>query len=216
MRNSEMYTPRPTKGFVRTGQQLIMFDTVRDCRGERCPIYHKCPYVKEGKCSVEVKYLDAILKSLLAIPGEKMTQPMLNKISLHLMPLFHQLIRFQIRAYSVEDVCYETVQGAIKVHPIFKEIRGTLKAIESTQKSLGVDLEYFEALGILRGPKAAAGVPDNPKWGDNTYIEDMQAEMDSDLFPDGQMDGPITKSPARRRRLVDENAPDQPGSRELD
>ncbi len=214
MRKSEMWMPRPTKGAVATGQRLIMFDAVRDCRGHRCPIYDKCPYVKEGTCTVERTYLEAILRQLMDIPGRRMTQPFLNKVSLHLMPLFHQLIRFQIRAYGVEDVCYETNQGAIKVHPIFKEIRACIKSIEGTQKSLGVDLEYFDALGILRGPKAAAGVGDNPQFGDSSYLDDMQEDMQSDLFgEEGPVpEGGIKKSTRRFRTVKDDSQIDTPGT----
>jgi len=131
---------------------MIALDAIRDCRGEDCPVYVKCPYAKVGKCSVEMGYLEAVKRTLLDMVGRDMTQEILNKITLHLMPLFHQLVRFQIHAYSISEVCYTTSRGLLKVHPIFKEIRETIRAIEATQKSLGIDGEYIRALEALKKP----------------------------------------------------------------
>jgi len=117
-----------------------------------------------------------------------MDQGVLNKVTLHLLPLFHQLIRFQIFAYSVPDVCYTTNNGSIKAHPIFKEIRDTLRSIENTQSSLGTDGEYIRALGALspgRGGRKA--VIDATKRGEVGFRDRWQTEnFDSSVFPEGK------------------------------
>jgi hypothetical protein len=207
MRTSEMYAPRPTKGFLKTGQRLITFDAVRPCRDDRCPCDDVCPYARGGKCLVEIKYLEAISENLVAIPGNLLTQEFLDKVSLHLIPLFHQLIRFQIRAYGVDDPCYVTAQGAIKVHPIFAEIRKTIAAIESTQKSLGVDLEYHRALGLVKGLKTATKDRNPDAYGDPEYADavsdetdDMKEEIQSALFPEG-----VRREVKRARRIKDDS-----------
>ena len=182
MRDSEKYTPLPTKGKTPQGYQIIMFDAVRPCRENRCPIHDLCPYTKAGKCKIETTYLDAVFKSLCSIVRNKLTQELLNKFTLHLLPLHHQLIKFKIKAYSVEDVCFTTVQGGVKMHPIFKEIRETIKQIENTQKSMGFDLEYVRALGLLG--KVMDKDPD--KYGDPDYWDDWRGELQDDVFPDGQ------------------------------
>lgn len=209
MRASEMFVPRPTKGFTPTGHRMLCFDAVRACRDTACPLHEACPYPRGGKCLVETKYLAAVLENLMKIPGNKMTQEFLDKITLHLIPLFHQLIKFQIRAYAVEDVVYETAQGMIKVHPIFTEIRKTIAAIEATQKSLGVDLEYHRALGLVRGTGTAAKERDASAYGDPGYteamgeeVEDIRRETESALFPDGKRD-PNLKRAKRRPKGED-------------
>jgi len=205
MRTTELYNPRPTKGLTKDGFQVLMFDAVRPCRDDRCPLDEVCPYSRQGKCQVEMQYLAAIQKHLIEIPRNKMTQEFMDKVTLHLVPLFHQLIRFQIRAYAVEEVCYTTAQGAIKVHPIFAEIRKTIQAVESTQKSLGIDLEYHRALGLAgKGLRTAARGRDPEAYGDNGYtdamseeVEEMREEIEDSLFPEGKKD-PNLKRAVRR------------------
>lgn len=152
MRDTELFRLVPTKGFTKENLRMIAIDAVRDCRGEDCPVHNKCPYVKNGKCSVEMGYLHAVLNSMTDMIKKDMTQELLNGITLRLMPLFHQLVRFQIFAYSVDNVSYTTARGLIKMHPVFKEIRETIRAIEATQRSLGLEGEYNRALGNLKNP----------------------------------------------------------------
>jgi hypothetical protein len=165
-----------------------MFDAVQDCRNTNCPIVLSCPYAKSGKCSVETKYLKAIFESITEEMVKQMTQPLLNKVTLHLIPLFHQLIRFQITAYSVAEPVYETRLGVVKVHPIFKEIRECIKAIENTQKSMGLDLEYIAAMsqtiGDMRNLKRS-----NPELGDPDYFQRWQQGNRDRVFPEGTATG---------------------------
>lgn len=202
MRHTEMYTVKPTKGEYRFKKEdgtlvppktpqdkihIIQFTAVRNCRLERCPIHDLCVYTKNSneKCKVELLYLDAVFKSLCNIVRNKMTQEVMNKFTLHILPLHQMLIRFKIKAYSVEDVCFSTVQGAIKVHPIFKEIRETINSIEKTQKSMGLDLEYTRALGMI-GKRPKDGVDPH---GDSDYWDDWKDDLESDIFPEGTKKG---------------------------
>ena len=193
MRTTELYKPVPTKGNTKDGFQLIMFDAVQNCRAERCPIFHDCKYMKTGRCTVEMNYLKALLDSMTQMIGNDMSQGVLNKITLHLLPLFHQLIRFQIFAYSVEDVCYTTPNGQHKAHPIFKEIRDTLRSIESTQSSLGTDGEYITALGSLGlGRKGRKAIEDAHKKGEVGFRDRWQTEnFDKEVFPEGKSEHPV-------------------------
>jgi hypothetical protein len=172
MRDTELYRLTPTKGFTKEGLRLIAIDAVRDCVGTDCPVYNKCPYAKYGKCTVEVKYLEAVMDSFYNLVKKDMNQDLLNALSLRLMPLFHQLVRFQIFAYSVSEVCYVTARGLLKIHPVFKEIRETIKAIEATQKSIGLDGEYIRALGNLKHPGVLpADRPDEEAVGGRNWRE---------------------------------------------
>ena len=189
MRETELYGIKPTKGALKTGHRLITFDAVQPCLIERCPIHEDCPYVKAGQCSVIRKYLAAITEALIDDIGERMTQPLLNKISLQLMPLFHQLIRFQMFAYTVVDPIYTTARGQIKAHPVFEEIRKCIRAIESTQRSMGMDLEFTTAMedtmGKLKGMKRA-----NADSGDPDYYDRWKRMNDSSVFPEGKATHP--------------------------
>jgi hypothetical protein len=152
MRKSEQYGLRPTKGETHNNLLYIAVDAVQQCQEEGCPVFSMCPYEKDRavRCAVEMKYIEAVIKSITDMIRTDTNQLVLNKITLHLLPLFQQLVRFQIEAYAVRRTVYTTVQGQYKVHPIFKEIRETIKAIEGTQKSLGIDGEYIQALEMGR------------------------------------------------------------------
>lgn len=189
MRDTELFRPTVTKGLTKTRHRIILFDAAQPCR-ESCPIYNKCPYEKAGKCRVEITYLKALTDSLLEDIGDAMDQRLLNKITLQLFPLFQQLIRLQIYAYSIENVVYETARGTPAVHPIFKEIRDTIRAIESTQRSMGMDSEFLNAFnnfyadrGYKDGMKSA-----NPDYGDSSLLDSWQGQNRRSVFPDGERD----------------------------
>jgi len=152
MRDTELYRLTPTKGFIKGDLRYIAIDAVRDCAAEQCPVFDKCPYQKVGKCTVEAKYLEAVMDSYMDMVKKDLNQELLNAFTLRLLPLFHQLVRFQIFAYSVDEVFYTTARGLVKPHPVFKEIRETIKSIEATQRSIGLEGEYNRALGNLKQP----------------------------------------------------------------
>ena len=198
MRDTELYRPKPTKGLLQMRGlekelKIIMFDAVQNCRTTECPIYDKCPYTKDPmvRCSVETTYLKAIRESLWEDVGIKMTQDLLNKIGLHLIPLYHQLIRLQIYAYSITDVHYFTPRGQLRINPVFKEIRDTIRTIESTQKSMGMENEYLNAMNDvrddLRGLKKA-----NPDHGDPDYMNRWRER--SSVFPEGERDPDLRRA----------------------
>ena len=148
MRVTEKNTLKPTKGGFK-GHKLIIFDAVQKCRGEDCPLRDLCPYENTGKCTEETKYVDAVFDAIIDDMGDSLTQKFLNKVSLHLMPLFGMLVKMKKVALAVEEPTYVTAQGQVKMHPIYEEIRRIISAIERTQRSLGMDGEYLEAKKIV-------------------------------------------------------------------
>jgi hypothetical protein len=187
-----MYKLRPTKGFVEeTGLRYIAIDPAQMCIVERCPVFDLCVYSKNSRerCEVEIRYLDAVMKSLADMIGKDITQAVQNKITLHLLPLFQQLVRFQIEAYGVHNVLHTTPRGSIMVHPIFKEIRETIKAIENTQKSMGIDGEYIQALELTKSgmrrigqhkDKGMAELDFRERWNDESFREPLGLRPESE------------------------------------
>ena len=93
------------------------------------------------------------------------------------------------------DVIWTGVQGGPKVHPIFKEIRECIKAIEATQRSMGVDNEFARALGMDllpgKGKKGGdLGQPDmwedwqKPGLGDEVFPEGVRKEVKRAKMPE--------------------------------
>ena len=176
--------PDPTKGITEEGNTWIIWDAVRNCRVKKCPIYKVCAYAKgkNKKCKAEIKYISSVFKSIDNSVGDKMTQLLLNKISLHLIPLYHQLVILKIEAYAVDSVIYYNKQGAMKINPIFKEIRETISSIEKTQRSMGIDGEYLDIKnhrGRLKpvGKSFSDAPPQdaNPDYYDTLFEEDKKA-----------------------------------------
>lgn len=113
--------------------QLIMWDALPDCTDD-CKIYDECPYEKNrNKCEMRRRYLESVMKSLEAGVQKKDEMSALT-VGLMVAPLFQSLISFKIYEHSLgHDVMSRT-----KVHPIYKEIRQTIKEISSLLKDLGI------------------------------------------------------------------------------
>ena len=78
------------------------------------------------------------------------------------------------------------------MHPIFKEIRETIKSIEATQKSLGLDGEYIRALenaqtglrriGQDKNLKGMSEIDFRDRW-NNTAFKDGMGLRDPENRP---------------------------------
>ena len=135
--------------------QLIMWDALPECH-ELCPIYTECPYVggtrQRKKCEMRRRYLEAVMSSL-----EKGIQEAdeITSLTVGLLaaPLFQHLINFKIFTHGMGH----TVMEGKKVHPVFREIRQTIKEINGLLKELGLnkngtksflngDSEYYDRM----------------------------------------------------------------------
>ena len=197
MRDTEKGSLKPTKG-LRQGLKWIIFDATPECRGEECENYHLCPYEKVGKCTVESKYVSSVFDSIIDDIGDKLTQRLLNKISLHLFPLFQQLVRMKLVSLGIKNPVCSNNRGGLYIHPVYAEIRNIINAIERTQRSMGLDGEYYEVKGWLRGKKDGAqympgdnGLPSAN--GDSNWVAQMseveKEETAQELFPEGKRRG---------------------------
>ena len=192
MRVVEKGSIKPTKGDYK-GHRWIIFDAVGPCLEDECPLFDLCGYEKFGKCSVEMKYTSAVFDSIMEDIGDKLTDRFLNKVSLHLMPLFGMLVKMKKVALSISNPTYETLQGAKKIHPIFREIREIISAIERTQRSMGLDGEYLQAKEIFRrggeGPKDPGSWEKPSAEGDPSYVDELykveSKTVEEELFPEG-------------------------------
>ena len=113
--------------------QMIMWDALPDCTDE-CPIFDKCPYdYKRIKCEMRRRYLESVMTSLEKGVQKKDEMSALT-VGLMVAPLFTALISFKIFEHSLQH----QVMLRTKVHPIYKEIRQTIKEISSLLKDLGI------------------------------------------------------------------------------
>lgn len=116
--------------------QMIMWDALPDCSDE-CPIYENCPYEKKRiKCEMRRRYLESVMEKLEA-GVKKQDEMSALTIGLMVAPLFQSLISFKIFEHSLQH----NVMLRTKVHPIYKEIRQTIKEISGLLKDLGLTAE---------------------------------------------------------------------------
>jgi hypothetical protein len=141
------------KGLVRRDVKMFAWDGIQECTGGIhvvdaehpnpfiCPVTHLCGYIKRGKCAVQVKYLEALYSSVLGTYSY-LDEAMLFKIGMQIIPLYVQLVKLQIVELSLHSPIYTTDKGAIMVHPVYKEVRETMKAIHIMWKDLDLSFSF--------------------------------------------------------------------------
>jgi hypothetical protein len=138
-----------SKGVVRDDKQLIAWDCIQDCSMENCPISNKCLYIERSnpKCALQIEYLqsftDMIFRTYRYVDEADMF-----RIGMNLVPLYSSLCRMKIVEKSIGSLTYEDAKGRVIIHPIYKEMRETMKVIQSLWREMG-----FMSMG-------APGLPD--------------------------------------------------------
>ena len=133
------------------GRTVQRWDPATLC-SEHCCIYDDCPYTKKGRCNLEQNYMNVIFNNLIHPNPDKGIADQLNDIELqrvgiHLIPLYHQLIKMKKEAYSVRDISHVNKQGSIKIHPIFAEIREIIRCISKEINDLNINGKWERKFG---------------------------------------------------------------------
>lgn len=127
--------------------KVFSWDAVDLCEKNECLAWKRCPYKKtinanpvyEHLCYVEYNYLRAVEYVLFTDLAPRFSQDSLMQAGLQLVPLYRMLCKFQIAEMSVgiKDVI---IQGKVMplAHPIYREIRQTIKSIGDCWGSLGI------------------------------------------------------------------------------
>jgi len=124
---------------------LYTWDYVQECT-ERCPAYEgtTCHFNKDVRTNKRCKVMDMYLKGvadtvMLAYPKDEIIDPRtLWRVGMHLMPLYQMLGRMKIEEATFHTVIFTDDKGRRKANPIYKEIRETLKQIESAWRDLNL------------------------------------------------------------------------------
>jgi hypothetical protein len=166
------------KGLVRKDVSLFAWDGVQECNPQICPVEDMCAYIKRGKCAVQMNYLKALYGAILGTYSY-LDDVMLFKIGMQVIPLYVQLIKLQMVELSLESPIYTTEKGTIMPHPIYKEIRETLKAIHVMWKDLDLSFSFNKGLSLKK--PGADGIIDtgDPERGDPTYYEKISKDTTS-------------------------------------
>lgn len=118
-----------------TRPELALWDYVRKCDPE-CPIREICP-ATSTICMPEKEYLQHVIRLIFEYEEKKI----IDRHGLHvfgtaILPLYQHLFLFKVEAMGLESpiLCGKIVT----VHPIYKEIRATMKLITSMWAAIGI------------------------------------------------------------------------------
>lgn len=139
------FASRASIGSVRTQDDLGLteFWAINECRLSDCPIFLHCRHLKrDRKCQIQLKYLRAVTDIVLAnVQIEDLTPIQRMKIGFHLQPLYRALCRLKMEELSLRRPTQLTNTGTRVMHPVYREIRETIKVITVVLKDLGIDGE---------------------------------------------------------------------------
>jgi hypothetical protein len=173
-----------SKGFVRKDIMMFAWDGIRECTRDECPVVDQCKYIHSGRCSVQVQYVESLYKAILSTYSY-LDETMLFKIGMEVIPLYTHLVRLQIIELSLTTPMTESAKGTAMVHPVYKEIRETLKTIGAMWKGLDLAFMFGEKAKLTR-----KGAPDDPKVIDNE-------RGDPDFYKKISAEGPSQKGKIR-------------------
>ena len=158
--------PNPAKGYtmhIRKGNEddnpVVAWSAIADCLRHRCRIEEQCHYQKKGKCDVQVQFLQVTLEMIrLENPSLKYNQAW--RVGMHLIPMYKTLCKLYMDELAVTHPTYESDKGTRHSHPVYKEIRDTLKMIMMIWKDIGLEgasmsggqgIQMPESKGYSRG-----------------------------------------------------------------
>jgi hypothetical protein len=120
---------------------LIEFYAINECRQNLCPIVLHCRHKKtKRQCQIQVKYLRAVTNIVLSkVPIHNLDEIQRLKIGFHLQPLYRALCRLKMEELSLRRPTQLTNTGTRAMHPVYREIRETIKVITTVLKDLGID-----------------------------------------------------------------------------
>ena len=132
--------PNPAKGYtmhIRKGNEddnpVVAWSAIADCLRHRCRIEEQCHYQKTGKAW---------------------------RVGMHLIPMYKTLCKLYMDELAVTHPTYESDKGTRHSHPVYKEIRDTLKMIMMIWKDIGLEgasmsggqgIQMPESKGYSRG-----------------------------------------------------------------
>lgn len=145
------------------GKQLRFLGQVGDCLKDKCPIKHVCKFKPKGRCTVVYNFLTSLYLSWVDPVdglGDILTQIQFDRIGIHLIPLYHQLIRFQLETIPLEEMTYENRAGTKSAYPQYREIREIQHQIRLEHKDLRLHELWEKKFGKEKAPPTTKGLDD--------------------------------------------------------
>ncbi len=122
---------------------LTAWDSVPKCDPLHCPVANRCKHISEGKkCAVQGKYVEHFFTAVFNAFGERTDELTRFKIGVQIVPLYCNLMRMYITEMSLHDPFYITEKGTIVTHPVYREIRETLRVLAAMWRDLEMSWDF--------------------------------------------------------------------------
>ena len=145
-----------------SGHRLPAWTDIKTCM-EDCPIFERCAAQNVGElCVVEKNYLGYVVKSAVKSLPKPVSEEILLRIGIIMLPLYSDLFRAQLEKSALNRVMLGSGVSA-KVHPIYRLIRETISTIDTQWLKIG-----FSKLAIKQFKGAGEKEIIN---GDSSYYE---------------------------------------------
>ncbi len=147
---------------------VVIWNSVMDCN-EECIVCDSCDlYGNNLKCEKMAEYFNYILDSAISTYSSYMNEKIMVQIGLHLMPLYAHLFKLKLYESTVPISNLMTInkKGTMRTHPIYKEIRDAVNAVDSLWGKIG---------GVKVSDSSFSVVNDS---GDKTYIDALSEIID--------------------------------------
>lgn len=156
---------------------LRYLSAVSKCHHEECSMYFHCSFqgkdIKDAKCKPEAEALRGVHEALMSsIPQRQRTSEVMNDVGFKLLPLFQILIKLYIQ-HDSHVAMFEDRKGDLKINPVLREIRSTIRDIDAVQKSMGMGDSYLKAAGLVAVPGYGETSAADFVNGDGSYYERM-------------------------------------------
>jgi len=122
-----------------TRLSLYSWDIVEECKVTMCPASKICTYTQSGKCGVMMQYMRATSVMFFNNFAKDLDETAFYRIGMHMMPLYRMLCKLKIAEIGARRVIISGVGGRKYINPIFREIRDTIKLIDSLWKNMGLN-----------------------------------------------------------------------------
>ena len=132
---------------------LYSWDVVPFCQFTKCPAFKYCDYNKgiDIKCAAHITYMKHVLQ-ILVFNNPMIDDMVVFRIGSELMPLYSMLFTFFLNQLGVED-SFWIKNNKPYVHPVYKEIRETIKLISTARQKMGIP----DSLNVNTSPKQIFG-----------------------------------------------------------
>ena len=144
---------RTTVGVVE-GKEVRFLAHVPMCSGDRCPLRQSCKFTEGGRCRLLYNFLRSLYESWVNPKtglGDVLNQIQLDRIGMHLMPLYLQLARFSLDMSALQETTFITKQGTVAAYPQFKESREVMREIRSELKEMQLEEIWAKKFSAKRG-----------------------------------------------------------------